>query len=325
MRIFLRLSLPIACFAAATVAFSIPSEAQEFPNRALRILVPYSVGGTSDNAARLVMEPLSRQIRQPVVVENRGGAGGLVGTEAFTKLPPDGYTLLLTGAGPLAIIPPTKPVAYTAADFLPLGLIWRSPQLLAVNPKLGLSSMRDLVAHAKANPGKLSFGSAGVGALTHLSIELLKRQAGIDVLHVPHRSTGGTLPALIGGHIDATFGDVSVLAPQVVERTITALAIAAPARSPLLPELPTMAEAGYPGVEAENWFGLVVMKDTAPEVVRRLREAMLAAQNDPQYRESLAKQGASAGEPGIEPFARLIRAEIERWRPIVTAPGVKIE
>ncbi len=321
----MRFALPLSLAIITGLGLCHTAQAQVFPNRALRILVPYSVGGTSDNAARLAAEPLSRQLKQPVVIENRGGAGGLVGTEAFVKLPPDGYTLLLTAAGPLAIIPPTKSVGYAAADFVPLGLIWRSPQLLAVNPKLGFTTMRDMVAHAKANPGRLSFGSAGVGALTHLSIELLKRQAGIDVLHVPHRSTGGTLPALIGGHIDATFGDVSVLAPQVREKTITALAIAAPARSPLLPDLPTMGEAGLPGVEAENWFGLVVMKATAPEVIRRLQEAMLAAQNDPQYRESLAKQGATAGEPGVKPFADLIGAEIERWRPIVTAPGVKID
>jgi tripartite-type tricarboxylate transporter receptor subunit TctC len=322
------LVLRLASLLAASVAALLPARAiaqDNFPSRAVRILVPYSVGGTSDNASRLVSEPLTKQLKQPVIVENRGGAGGLVGTEAFVKLPPDGYTMLLTGAGPLAIIPPTKQVGYSASDFVPLGLIWRSPQLLAVNQKLGFTAMRDLVAHAKANPGKLSFGSAGVGALTHLSIELLKRHAGIEVIHVPHRSTGGTLPALIGGHIDATFGDVSVLAPQVREKTIQALAIAAPVRSPLLPDLVTMAEAGYPGVEAENWYGLVVLKDTPAPVVKRLQEAMLAAQNDPQYREALAKQGASYGEPGREPLARLIASEIERWRPVVTAPGVKIE
>lgn len=301
--------------------------AQEaFPNRAVRILVPYSVGGTSDAAARLVADPLARQLGQTVVVENRGGAGGLVATEAFFKMPPDGYTLLLAGAGPFAIIPPTKPVSYAPErDSIPLGSIWRSPQLLAVNPKLDFKSMAELVAFAKANPGKLTFGSAGVGALTHLSIELLKRRAGIDVTHVPHRSTGGTLPALIGGHIDATFGDVAVLAPQVREKTIIALAVAATERSALLPDLMTMAEAGLPGVEAENWFGLVVSVQTPRAVVSRLQQAMEAAQSDPAYHASLARQGVSAGASGREPFAQLIRAEIERWKPIVSAPDVKIE
>lgn len=320
----------LACFAAAILAgvliSSAPHAQDAFPSRAFRILVPYSAGGTSDAAARLVAEPLSRQLGQSVVVENRGGAGGLVATEAFFKMPPDGYTLLLTGAGPTAIIPPTKPVSYSfERDTVPLGSIWRSPQLLAISPKIAFASMAELVAHAKANPGRLTFGSAGVGALTHLSIELLKRQAGIDVTHVPHRSTGGTLPALIGGHIDATFGDVSVLAPQVRERTIVALAIAAPARSPLLPDLVTMTEGGFAGVEAENWFGLVVSSETARPIVTRLQQAMIAAQSDPQYAQSLERQGVTAGAPGSEAFAQLIRAEIERWKPIVTAPGVKIE
>ncbi len=317
----------LACTLLLALAGPIALHAQEaFPNRAFRILVPYSAGGTSDAAARLIAEPLSRQLGQSVVVENRGGAGGLVATEAFFKLSPDGYILLLTGAGPTAIIPQTKPVSYSfERDTIPLGSIWRSPQLLAIGPKVPFTSMATLVAHAKANPGKLTFGSAGVGALTHLSIELLKRQAGIEVIHVPHRSTGGTLPALLGGHIDATFGDVSVLAAQVREKTIVALAIASPARSPLLPDLMTFGESGFPGVEAENWFGLVVSSQTTRPAVTRLQQAMLAAQNDSQYRQALTRQGVTAGTPGAEAFAQLIRAEIERWKPIVTAPGVKIE
>jgi tripartite-type tricarboxylate transporter receptor subunit TctC len=261
-----------------------------------------------------------------VFVENRGGAGGLTGTEAFFSLPPDGYTLLVAGAGPFAIIPPVKPVSYSVErDVVPLGSIWRSPQLLAVNPKLGIKTMAEFVRHAKANPGKLLLGSAGVGALTHLSIELLKREAKLDLTHVPYRSTGGTLPALIGGHIDAAFGDVSVLASYVQAGTITALAIAAPQRSPLLPDLITTTEAGLPGVQAENWFGLVVSSRTPAPVVTRLQAALLATQNDPAYRESLLKQGTSAGEPGADSFGKLIQGEIERWKPIVTAPGVKIE
>lgn len=310
----------------ALIASVITGLAQEFPTRAVRILVPYSVGGTSDAASRLVMEPLGRHLGQSVFVENRGGAGGLNATEAFFNLPPDGYTLLVGGAGPFAIIPPTKPVSYSVErDVLPLGTIWRSPQLLAVSPKLGIKTMAEFVAYAKANPGKLTVGSAGVGALTHLSIELLKREAGIQVTHVPFRSTGGTLPALLGGQIDATFGDVAILATYVQAGSISALAIASPRRSPLLPNLVTMAEAGLPGVESENWFGLVVSTKTPAPVVARLKAAMLAAQNDPAYRDSLAKQGVTAGEPGSESFATLIRKEIERWKPIVTSPDVKIE
>jgi putative tricarboxylic transport membrane protein len=310
----------------ALLALIGPAFAQDFPSRAVRILVPYSAGGTSDTASRLVSEPLGRHLGQSVYVENRGGAGGLTATEAFFHLPADGYTLLVGAVGPFAIIPPTKPVSYSVErDVVPLGTIWRSPQLFAVNPKLGIRTMAELVAHARANPGKVLLGSAGVGALTHLSIELLKREAKLDLAHVPFRSTGGTLPALIGGHIDAAFGDVSVLASYVQAGTITALAIAAPQRSPLLPGLITMAEAGLPDIEAENWYGLVVSSRTPAPVLARLKAAMLATQNDPAYRESLIRQGTSAGEPGAESFGKLIQKEIARWKPIVTAPGFKIE
>ena len=282
--------------AALMIATPILAEEHDFPSRPVRILVPYSAGGTSDTAARLVADPLSRHLGQAVVVENRGGAGGLTGTEAFFAMPADGYTLLVGGAGPFAIIPPTKKVSYSVEhDVLPLGAIWRSPQLFAVNPRLGLRTMADFLARARANPGKILVGSAGIGALTHLSIELLKREAKIDVTHVPYRSTGGTLPALIGGHIDAAFGDVSVLATYVRAGTIAALAIAAPRRSPLLPDLVTMSEAGLPGFEAENWFGLVVNSRTPEPVVAHLRAAMLATQNDLVYRENLVKQGAGVG------------------------------
>jgi tripartite-type tricarboxylate transporter receptor subunit TctC len=282
----------------ALLALIGPAFAQDFPSRAVRILVPYSAGGTSDTASRLVSEPLGRHLGQSVYVENRGGAGGLTATEAFFHMPADGYTLLLGAVGPFAIIPPTKPVSYSVErDVVPLGTIWRSPQLFAVNPKLGIRTMAEFVAHARANPGKVLLGSAGVG----------------------------TLPALIGGHIDAAFGDVSVLASYVQAGTITALAIAAPQRSPLLPELITMAEAGLPNIEAENWYGLVASSRAPAPALARLKAAMLATQNDPAYRESLIKQGTSAGEPGADSFNKLIQKEIARWKPIVTAPGFKIE
>jgi tripartite-type tricarboxylate transporter receptor subunit TctC len=274
----------------------------------------------------LVADSLSRQLGQPVYIENRGGAGGLSGTEAFFNMPADGYTLLLAGAGPFAIIPPTRPVSYSVErDVLPLGTIWRSPQLFAVSPRLGVTTMAEFVARARANPGTLTVGSAGVGALTHLSLELLKREAKLDLIHVPFRSSGGTLPALIGDQINAMFGDVSLLKTYVQAGKITPLAIASPQRSPLLPELVTMAEAGLPGIAAENWYGLVVSSRTPPAVVMRLRAALLATHDDPAYQESLIKQGISAGEPGAESFDRLIRQEVAKWKPIVTAPGFKIE
>jgi tripartite-type tricarboxylate transporter receptor subunit TctC len=319
----LRIALTAFAFTATLAAAGL---ADEYPSRPVRILVPYAAGGPSDTAARLVAEPLGRHLGQLVYVENRGGAGGLTATEAFFGMPADGYTLLLGSAGPLAIIPPTRSVSYAVEkDVVPLGTIWRSPQVFAVNAKLGISTFGEFIARAKERPNKLTAGSAGIGALTHLALELFKREAGIEVIHVPFRSTGGTLPALIGGQIDATFGDVVLLAPQVKAGTMKALAIAAPQRSPLLPDVPTTAEAGLPGVLAENWYGLILSSRTPAPIVERLKTALLATQNDPAYRESLAKQGVSAGEPGAAAFAALITQEISKWRPIVTAPGFTIE
>jgi tripartite-type tricarboxylate transporter receptor subunit TctC len=249
----------------------VAASAQDFPSRPVRILVPYAAGGTTDTAARLITEPLSRQLGQSVYVENRGGAGGLTGTEAFFALPPDGYTLLLGAVGTLIIIPTIKQVTYNPlSDLVPLGSIWRSPQLLAAHPKLGLKTIPELKAYAAQRPGTLTIGSAGVGSLTHLALELFKREAEIDLIHVPFRSTGGTLPAILGGQIDLMFGDVALLGSHVREGALNGLAIAAPRRSKLLPDLMTIAEAGLPKVQAENWYGLLISVRTPGSVASRL-------------------------------------------------------
>ena len=190
--------------------------AQDFPSRPLRIVVPYAAGGPSDTGTRLAAEPLARELGKPVVVENRGGAGGLSATEAYFKAEADGYTLLVGAIGPLTIIPAFKPVTYDVEkDVVPLSTVWRSAQVLAVRPGLGIKSVAEFVAYAKANPNKLTIGSAGVGAVTHLAIEVLKRETRIDVIHVPFRSTSESLPQLMGGQIDALFGDGPIIAPQV--------------------------------------------------------------------------------------------------------------
>jgi tripartite-type tricarboxylate transporter receptor subunit TctC len=313
---------------AALVLFAVasPASADEFPTRAIRVVVPYAAGGPSDTGARLAAEALGRVLDKPVIVENRGGGGGLNATEAYLGTEPDGYTILVGSIGPFTIIPAAKHVAYDVKkDFIPLGTVWRSAQTLAVRTTLGVSSVQDFVAKAKAAPGKITIASAGVGAVTHLAIELLKREAGIDVIHVPFRSTGETLPALMGGQIDALFGDAPILAPQVHGGKIQALAVAAPARAPALPETPTMGEAGFPGVIAESWYGFVVSAKTPPAIVKRLQDALLKAQQDPAYQEKLAKQGATAGELGPEPYAKLIKTDAAKWHDIVTAAGIKLE
>ena len=302
------------------------ARADDFPSRPLRVIVPYAAGGPSDTGARLAAEALGHVLNKPVIVENRGGGGGLNATEAYLGLAPDGYTILVGSIGPFTIIPAAKKVNYDVArDFIPLGTVWRSAQLLAARHTLGVTTVGDFVAYAKQHPGKLTIGSAGVGAVTHLAIELLKREAGIDVIHVPFRSTGETLPALMGSQIDALFGDAPILAPQVQARNVQALAVAAPGRAAALPEVPTMGEAGFPGVIAESWYGFVVAAKTPPAIVRRLQEALATAQRDPDYQQKLAKQGASAGDVGAEPYAKLIRTDAAKWHDIVTAAGIRLE
>jgi putative tricarboxylic transport membrane protein len=314
----------LAAFILAITAYH--AWADDYPSRPVRILVPYAAGGPSDTGARLVAEPLARQLGTSVFVENRGGAGGLVGTEAFLRDPPDGYTILLGAIGPFAVMPAGKKVAYDVEkDFIPLGCIWFSAQVLVANPKLPAKSLGEFIAYAKANPGKVTIGSAGVGAVSHLTIELFRREAGIDITHVPFRSTGASLPNVVGGQIDAIVGDASVLAPQVEGGTLNAMAVASAARAIALPDVPTMREAGLPGVISESWFGLVLATGTPAPIVARLTGALAAAQKDPAYLESLRRQKASAGEGGAESFGALIRRDAEKWRTVIKAAGITFD
>jgi tripartite-type tricarboxylate transporter receptor subunit TctC len=308
----------------ALVAATTSLRADDFPSKTIRIIVPYAAGGPSDTGTRLAAEPLSRELGKPVVVENRGGGGGLNATDAYFKAEPDGHSVLVGSIGPLTIIPAFKPVAYNVAtDVVPLSTVWRSAQVLAVRPSLGIKTVAEFVAYAKANPNKLTIGSAGVGAVTHLAIEVLKREAKIDVIHVPFRSTSESMPQLMGGQIDALFGDGPIIAPQVNAGHIVALAVAGPARGRALPNVPTMAEAGFPGVEAESWFGLVTSSKVPKPIIERLQAAVITAQKDSAYHDKLNNQGASAGVPGPEAFGKLIKNDAAKWAAIIKAAGIK--
>lgn len=294
--------------------------AQDYPSRPVNVVIPFTAGGPADTAARTFSEVLRRHLGQTLIAENRPAAGGITGTEAVALGEADGYTLLLGGIAALVLIPPVQKVRYDVQkDFAPLGLIWRSPQVFAVRPTLGVNTVAEFIAHAKANPGKVTIGSAGNGTVTHLAGELLKRESGIELLHVPYRSTANSLADLVGGHIDAIFGDVAILRPHVQSGAIRALAVTSAERSPLLPDLATMGEAGFPRVQTEVWYGLLASARTAPPVLAKLKSAVAAAQADPEFRENLKKFGVSPASPGSESFAKFIRDESERWTPIVTS------
>lgn len=295
--------------------------AQDYPTRAINIIVPFTAGGPNDVAARVYADGLRRHFggTATIVVENRPGGAGIPGTEAALQAEHDGYTLLMGGIAPLTLIPPIQKVRYnTETDFAPLGLMWRSPQVFAVHPQLGVKTVAEFVAKAKANPGKLTIGSAGLGTVTHLANELLRREAKIEFTHVPYKSTANSLNDLLGGHIDAIFGDVALVKPQAEAGKLVALAVTGESRSPLMPDLATTAEVGFPAVQTEVWYGALVSAKAPAPIIERLRAATLAVQTDPATVKMLRQHGVVLGEPGAASFATFIRQEIERWTPIVT-------
>jgi tripartite-type tricarboxylate transporter receptor subunit TctC len=299
-----------------------PAFADDYPSRPIKIIAPIAAGGPSDTAARLAAQALSRHLAQSVVVENRTGAGGVVGTEIAANAPPDGYTLLLSIAATFTVIPLSKKVGYDPEnDFVALGQIWQAPQALVVSANSPFKSAADLVSTAKANPGKVTFGSAGIGTTTHLSIELLKRDADIDVTHVPYRGTSQSVADIMGGTIDAAFGDVSNVLPFVEGGKLKALATTGTERSALMPDVPTTTEAGIPGVRTVNWYGLHVQAKAPREVQDKLKAAVLATQNDPEFKAALTKNATSTGTVGAEAFDRMIREERQRLAPVIRSLG----
>jgi tripartite-type tricarboxylate transporter receptor subunit TctC len=327
-RIVVRATQTLIAFtllATAPIASAV-AKAETYPSRPIRLLVGSAPGGAADTSARLAADALGRALGNPVVVELRGGAGGLSAVESFLASEPDGYTILLAAVGSFTIIPAAKRVSYDAEnDFVPLGIVWRSAQALTVGAATGASTLAEFISTAKTHPATLTIGSAGVGTLTHVTIELFKREASISVIHVPFRGTGAALPSVAGGQLDALFADVGVVAPQVDAGTLRALAVASEQRNAALPKVPTMGEAGLPGVTGEVWFGLVASAKTPASIVRRLQDAVAIAHEDPAYKEKLALQHASAGESGPEPLARLIRTEAAKWRKVVAASGIRLD
>jgi tripartite-type tricarboxylate transporter receptor subunit TctC len=305
---------------AAIAVGSLPARADDFPSRPVTLVIPFTAGGPADTAARTISEVLRHHLGQPIIAENRPAASGIPGTEAVARGEADGYTLLLGGIAALTLIPPVQKVHYDVArDFAPLGLIWRSPQVFAVRRDLNVRTVAEFVAYAKAHPGKVTIGSAGTGTVTDLAGELVARESGVTLVHVPYRSTANSLTDLIGGHIDAIFGDAAILQPHAISGTIRALAVTSARRSPLLPDLVTMEEAGFADVRTEVWYGLLASARTPAPILGKLKAAVAAAQSDPVFAESLARYGVRPSAPGSEAFAKFIAEEAARWTPVVTS------
>jgi len=298
-----------------------------FPDRPVRIVVPFPAGGSNDVIARLLAQNLSEQWGQAVVVENRAGAGGNVGAEVVVRAPADGYTLLLAAPGPLVV----NQTLYSKLnydpmkDLKPVGLIASVPIVLAVHPSVQAKTVAELIALAKAQPGKMNFGSSGNGSTNHLAGELLKGLAKVDIVHVPYRGAAPAMNDLIAGHIPMMFDNMPAMKPQVAAGTVRALAVAGATRSKLFPELPTMVEAGVPGFEASAWFGLVAPAATPPDVMQTLVAGVDKALKNPDMAKKFADLGAEPGTVTGDAFGTFLKAEAAKWGKVVKDSGARVD
>jgi tripartite-type tricarboxylate transporter receptor subunit TctC len=298
--------------------------AQDFPNKPIRLIVPFPPGGPNDIIARVVGQRMSEIVKQPIVIENRSGQGGVTGTDAVAKSPPDGYTIAIASAGALAISPSMEKVPYeTLKDLQPITLVATVPEMLVVATSVPASNMKELVALANSQPGKLNFASSGPGSLPHLAGELFKLTAKIDIVHVPYRGAAPAVNDLLAQQVQMVFLDLPVLLPQIKAGKLKPIAVGAPQRVPSAPDVPTTAEAGMPNLLTENWYGMVAPAKTPANVVVALNRAAVEAMKDPAVVEKLSSQGAILGGDSPQHFAAFIDSETKKWAKVIKDAGVQ--
>ncbi len=317
--------LPVMAFAVAA-AVSTAATGQTYPTKPIRFVAAFPAGGPSDIVSRAIAKRMSEVLGQPVIVENRTGAGGNIGAEFVAKAPPDGYTVLLGGSY-VTIAPslyrklPFDPVK----DFAPIGLMVSNQYVLVVHPSVPAKSVKDLIRVAKAQNGKLNYGSAGIGSPPHLAGELFKTMAGVDAGHVPYKGATPALVDLMGGHIDFYFGGVSGALPHVKTEKVRALGVTSLKRSSQLPQVPTISEAGLPGYDIATWFGLLAPAGTPKELVGRLNSVITGIVNEPEMKAYLVGQGVDPVTNTPEQFAVFIQGEIPKFAKIIKAAGIQPE
>ena len=303
---------------------SAPVIAQDFPTKPIKLIVPFPPGGPNDIIARVVGQRMSELMKQPVLIDNRGGQAGGLGTDAVAKSSPDGYTIGIVSASALVISPSMEKVAYDVAkDFAPVTLVVTVPEMLVVASNVPASSMAELVALAKAQPGKLNFASAGLGGLPHLAGELFKLTAKIDIVHVPYRGAAPAINDLLGQQVQMTFLDLPVILPHIKAGTLRPIALGAPARAPTAPDVPTTAEVGMPDLLIENWYGMIAPAGTPPGIVAALNKAATAAIADPAVKEKLADQGLTVAGNTSAQFRDYIGSETRKWARVIKAAGLE--
>jgi len=312
---------------AILLCAALPALAQSYPSKPVKLIVPFPPGGAVDYYARAVQPRLAENLGQPILIENRAGAGGMVGADAVAKSPPDGYTLLVGNIAALAMnVGIYSKMTYDPVkDLTPILRTVAVNYVMAVHPSVPARSVAEFVAHARANPGKLSYGSAGSGSAPHLATELLKQRAGIDVLHVPFKGGGPMVTDLLGGQIEMVIADQANLMPHVKAGRLRALAVGTLERSSVHPELPTIAEAGFPGFEARAWQGIVGPAGMAPDIVKRLNAAFIRAMAAPEVHQRLLEGGLDPIVGTPEAFGEFIRAEIAKWSKVAKDVGARVD
>ena len=299
--------------------------AQGFPNRALRIIVPFPPGGPSDLFARVLAQGMGERVGQPVVIENKAGAGGVVGIDFVSKAPPDGYTIGLNNGSSVAMAPfsmgkmpydPKRDLAY-------ITLVVKVPEVLVVNQSITAKSLDELIAFARANPGRINYGSAGAGSITHLAVELLKSEAKIDLVHVPYKGAAPAVADMIGGQVQMGVFDVPVVLPHIKSGAIRALAVTSNARTATLPEVPSTVELKYPGVNSDNWYGLVVPAATPADIQKRLHAVAVETLRSPQLAEQYSKVSGIAAPTTPDEYVAFVASEAAKWGTVIKAIGFK--
>ena len=313
---------------AATAAIALPglARAQAFPTRSIRYIVPVVAGGGNDMIARVVTERWGALLGQSFVVENIGGGGGVVASQTTARAAPDGYTLMQGYVATHGTTPATRRIPYDPIrQFTPIGMIGATPNALVVNASMPVNSVKEFVEYVRRNPGKLSYGSAGQGSLTHLTMELFKQATGTFIVHVPYRGIAPAITDLIGGQTQAMFPGLAAAMPHLRSGRMKALAITGKARNAQVKDVPTMDEVGFKGFDAMQWYGSVGPAGIAPDVVKRLNETQVAALKAPDLRDKLAVEAVEPWPMSPEQFGDFIRAEIERWTALAKARNIQLE
>lgn len=311
---------------AALLLAGVPVGAQDYPTKPLKFIVPAAPGGGNDAVARAIAHSLSGVLGQQVLVENRGGAGGNVGTDFVAKAAPDGYTLLLAFAGPLAMSPGLAKVPYDPlASFAHISLLAKGYQVLVVHPSLAAVNVAELVALARNKPGSINYASAGNGSPLHLAAELFRSAAGIDLVHVPYKGSAPAAAAVLAGDAQMIFGGLVSSLPHVKTGRLRALAITSPQRLVSAPDIPTLAESGFPQVDTTSWYGISAPAGTPAPIVERLSAEVRRIVDSASYRDLLSSQGQEAASSTPAQFRAFVAMELERWTKVVKAAGIKAD